>query len=140
MSSDTLTATGYINHHLQNLTFGQLPGDRGWGLAHTASEAKAMGFWAINVDTMFWSIALGVLFLWVFRKAARRATAETPTGLLNFVEWVIEFISKCGNGIRTAVAILVFDALDALSEFRVVGHGSLLFPFLIHGQPVFDGL
>ena len=98
MSSETLTATGYINHHLQNLTFGQLPGDHRWGLAQTASEAKAMGFWAINVDTMFWSIALGVFFLWAFHKAARRATAETPTGLLNFVEWVIEFVDDNVRG------------------------------------------
>ena len=37
------TASGYIQHHLQNLTFGQLPnGD--WGFAHTAQEAKEMGF------------------------------------------------------------------------------------------------
>ena len=57
-----------------------------------------MGFWAINVDTMFWSIALGTLFLWVFRKAALRATAETPTGMLNFVEWVIEFIDDNVRG------------------------------------------
>ena len=98
MASDVLTTTGYIQHHLQNLTFGQLPGGRGWGLAHTASEAKAMGFWAINVDTMFWSVALGVVFLWAFHKAARRATVETPSGWINFVEWVIEFVDDNVRG------------------------------------------
>ena len=91
MSSDSLTTTGYIKHHLQNLAYGQHP-DGTWGLAHSAAEAREMGFWAIHLDTMFWSVALGALFLWLFRKAARKATADTPSGWLNFVEWVIEFI------------------------------------------------
>ncbi|HCY14032.1 MAG TPA: F0F1 ATP synthase subunit A, partial [Gammaproteobacteria bacterium] len=93
MSSEALTTTGYIKHHLQNLTFGQHP-DGSWGLAHGAAEAREMGFWAIHLDTMFWSVFLGALFLWVFRKAAVKATAETPSGFLNFVEWVIEFVDE----------------------------------------------
>ena len=88
MASEKLTSTGYIKHHLQNLTFGQ-HSDGTWGLAHSAHEAKEMGFWAIHVDTMFWSVFLGALFLWLFRKAAVRASADTPSGFLNFVEWVI---------------------------------------------------
>ncbi|MDP6532013.1 MAG: F0F1 ATP synthase subunit A [Arenicellales bacterium] len=93
MSSEALTTTGYIKHHLQNLTFGQHP-DGSWGLAHGAAQAREMGFWAIHLDTMFWSVFLGVLFLWFFRKAAVKATAETPSGFLNFVEWVIEFVDE----------------------------------------------
>ena len=98
MASEKLTSTGYIKHHLQNLTFGQ-HADGSWGLAHGAEEAREMGFWAIHVDTMFWSVILGVVFLWLFRVAALRATAETPTGFLNFVEWVIEFID---NNVRSS--------------------------------------
>jgi len=97
MASESLTTTGYIKHHLQNLTFGQHP-DGSWGFAHSSQEAKEMGFWAIHVDTMFWSILLGVLFLWLFHKAAKRATSGTPTGLLNFVEWVVEFIDDNVRG------------------------------------------
>ena len=97
MSSDSLTTTGYIKHHLQNLAYGQHP-DGTWGLAHSAAEAREMGFWAIHLDTMFWSVALGALFLWLFRKAARKATADTPSGWLNFVEWVIEFIDDNVRG------------------------------------------
>ena len=41
MASEELTSTGYIQHHLTNLTFGQLP-DGGWGFAHNAIEAKQM--------------------------------------------------------------------------------------------------
>lgn len=97
MASESLTTTGYIKHHLQNLAFGQHP-DGHWGFAHSSEEAREMGFWAIHVDTMFWSILLGALFLWLFKKAADRATSGTPNGLLNFVEWVVEFIDDNVRG------------------------------------------
>ena len=85
------TASGYIQHHLQNLTYGQLPnGD--WGFAHTAAEAKAMGFWAFHVDTLGWSLALGLIFILLFRMAAKRATSGQPGALQNFVEVVVEFV------------------------------------------------
>jgi len=97
MASNNPTATEYIKHHLQNLTFGQHP-DGSWGLAHGAQQAREMGFWAIHLDTMFWSVFLGALFLWLFRKAAVRATADTPSGFLNFVEWIIDFIDDNVRG------------------------------------------
>ena len=97
MASDSLTTTGYIKHHLQNLTYGQHP-DGTWGIAHGAAEAREMGFWAIHLDTMFWSVVLGALFLWLFTKAARKATADTPSGWLNFVEWIIDFIDENVRG------------------------------------------
>ncbi len=85
------TASGYIQHHLQNLTYGQLPnGD--WGFAHTAAEAKAMGFWAFHVDTLGWSLALGLIFILLFRMAAKRATSGQPGALQNFVEVMVEFV------------------------------------------------
>ncbi|MGD8712848.1 MAG: F0F1 ATP synthase subunit A, partial [Thiohalophilus sp.] len=91
------SSKGYIQHHLQNWTFGQHP-DGSWGFAHSAAEAREMGFWAIHVDTMLWSIVLGVLFLWLFRKAAKTASAETPSGWQNFVEWIAEFIDSSVRG------------------------------------------
>ena len=97
MASESLTTTGYIQHHLTHWAFGPHP-DGGWGFAHSAEEVREMGFWAIHVDTMLWSILLGVLFLWLFRKAAKRATSGTPNGLLNFVEWVVEFIDDNVRG------------------------------------------
>ncbi|WP_250656049.1 F0F1 ATP synthase subunit A [Alkalimarinus coralli] len=93
MAGETLTASSYIQHHLQNLTYGKHP-EGGWMFAHTAQEAKEMGFWAIHVDTMGWSIALGVLFLWLFRSAAKKATTGVPGGLQNFVEIMIEFVDN----------------------------------------------
>jgi F-type H+-transporting ATPase subunit a len=97
MSTETLTSAEYIHHHLQNLTFGQHP-DGSWGIAHGVAEAKAMGFWALHLDTMAFSIGLGVLFLYFFRKAARQATADVPGGLQNFVEWIVEFVDDSVRG------------------------------------------
>ena len=94
---ETLTASGYIKHHLQNLTFGQ-HADGTWGIAHGTEDLKAMGFWSINLDTMLVSIFLGALFLFLFHKAAKRATSGVPSGLLNFVEWIIEFIDDSVRG------------------------------------------
>ncbi len=96
-SSEALTTTGYIKHHLQNLTFGQHP-DGTWGIARDADQAKEMPFWAIHLDTMFWSVLLGALFIWVFRRAAVKATAGVPSGMLNFVEWVVEFVDDNVRG------------------------------------------
>jgi len=97
MAGDTLTSSEYIKHHLTNLTYGKFP-DGSWGFAHTAEEAKEMGFWAIHVDTMFWSIGLGILFLFFFMKAAKTATAGIPAGVQNFAEWIVEFIDTSVRG------------------------------------------
>ncbi|KFF50418.1 MULTISPECIES: F0F1 ATP synthase subunit A [Salinicola] len=91
MAGNNPTSTEYIQHHLQNMTFGLHP-EHGWSLAHSAAEAREMGFWAIHVDTMGWSIGLGVLFLYLFRLVAKRASTGVPTGLQNFVEMMVEFV------------------------------------------------
>jgi F-type H+-transporting ATPase subunit a len=76
---------------LTNLTFGKHP-ENGWSFAHGAQEAAEMGFWAINVDTMLWSVGLGLLFLWFFRKVAKGMTAGVPGSAQNFAEALVEFI------------------------------------------------
>ena len=91
MASDNPTSAEYIKHHLTNLTYGQHP-DGSWGFAHSAEAAAEMGFMSIHVDSMAWSIGLGLIFLAVFRRAASRATAGVPGGLQNFVEIIVEFI------------------------------------------------
>jgi F-type H+-transporting ATPase subunit a len=111
MAGEALTASQYIKHHLQNLTWGRIPEGYehagSWGFAHSAQEAKDMGFMAIHVDTMFWSITLGLVFLLIFRKAAKYATEGVPGGLQNFVEWVIEFIDSSVRGSFTGKNPLV---------------------------------
>ncbi len=93
MAGESPTASEYIQHHLQNLTFGNHP-ENGWSFAHNAAEAQEMGFWAIHVDTIFWSVGLGILFLWLFKKAAKQATIGVPGGLQNFVEVMVEFVDN----------------------------------------------
>lgn len=92
-TGEPLTASSYIKHHLTNLTYGHHP-ETGWGFAHSAQEAQEMGFWSIHVDTMCWSIGLGLLFIWLFRKAAVKATSDVPGGLQNFVEVLVEFVDN----------------------------------------------
>ena len=58
-----------------------------------------MGFWSINVDSMAWSIVLGLLFALFFRRAAASATAGVPGGLQNFVEMIVEFINETTDSI-----------------------------------------
>jgi len=114
MAGDTLTSSEYIKHHLTNLTYGQ-HADGSWGLAHSAEEAKEMGFWAFHVDTLGFSIVLGALFIFLFSKAAKGATSGVPGGLQNFVEWILEFVednvksSFTGkNGFIGAMGMTVF--------------------------------
>lgn len=65
--------TEYVSHHLEHLKIGE-------------------GLWAFHVDTLFFSIVLGVGMVFLFWLAARRATAETPGKLQNFVEMLVDFI------------------------------------------------
>ena len=91
-------AGGYITHHLTNLTFGKHPQD-GWGFAETAEKAAEMGIWSIHVDSIAWSVGLGVVFCLVFRTAAKRATAGVPGGLQNAVEMIVDFIDDTVSSI-----------------------------------------
>ena len=93
MAEGTLTSTEYIRHHLFNLTYGNHP-ENGWGVAHSAEEAKEMGFMAIHIDSMFWSIFLAGLFLFFFGRVARNISAGVPGRMQNFVEWIVEFVDN----------------------------------------------
>ena len=88
----------YIKHHLTNLAYGR-KADGSWGFAQSAEEAGQMGFWAIHVDSIAWSLGLGVVFCLIFGLAARRATAGVPGGLQNAVEMIVEFIDETVTGI-----------------------------------------
>jgi len=87
------TPAEYIRHHLQNLTYGRGP-DGNWGLAHSAKEAADMGFMAIHIDTMCWSIITGVLFLWVFKAVANSFSIDKPGHLQTCIEFLIEMVNN----------------------------------------------
>ncbi|WNK20231.1 F0F1 ATP synthase subunit A [Halomonas piscis] len=83
----------YIQHHLINLTFGLHP-ENGWSIARTAEQASDMGFWAIHLDTMGWSLGMGFLFIWLFRKVGNAATTGVPGTLQSIIEVTFEFIEN----------------------------------------------
>jgi F-type H+-transporting ATPase subunit a len=58
------TSSEYISHHLQNLQVCSVDGEWVWN--HCAGNPMA-----INVDSMFFSVILGVIFIWLFRSAAK---------------------------------------------------------------------
>lgn len=92
-ASENLTAGEYIKHHLQNLTFGNHP-ENGWSFAHSAQEAKEMGFWAFHVDTLFWALLLGGFFFMIFRSVAKAANSGVPTRGQALIEMIVEFVDE----------------------------------------------
>ncbi len=73
-----LTPTGYIQHHLQNLT---------------ASVGEG-GFWTLNVDTLVSAVLMGLLIVVAFWTATRKATPGVPGKWQAFVEICLEFVDK----------------------------------------------
>ena len=100
MSEEALTSTGYIQHHLQNLSLN----------LHNFSLGRDGGFWTLQLDTLFFSILLGSIFLFIFRRAARHATSDKPGPLQNFAEVLIEFVDtqvkSAFHGTSTLIAPL----------------------------------
>ena len=114
MASEAGGAQEYIRHHLQNLTYG-LKDDGTWGLAANAEEAAGMGFWALHLDTLGFSLLLGGVFALLFAGVARRATSGTPGPMQNLVEAVMEFIDQHVKEMFTAQNSLIAPlALTAL--------------------------
>jgi len=74
----------YIQHHLTNLCVGECD-----PVTH-----KAAGFWALHVDTLFFSIALGALIVFFSWRLGKRLTSDTPNGVQNVVESIIDFVSS----------------------------------------------
>ena len=85
------TPAEYIQHHLQNLVFGAHP-EKGWIIAQTPDDVKQMGFMALHIDTLGWSVFMGLIFVLLFRMAAKSATAGVPGKLQNLVEMCVEFV------------------------------------------------
>jgi F-type H+-transporting ATPase subunit a len=79
---------------LTNWTVGKDPSDGVWKIAETAQQAQEMGFYAIHLDSMGWSVALGFIFILLFGLVGRKATTGVPGGLQNSIEIVIEFIDS----------------------------------------------
>ncbi len=105
MAGESQTSTQYIQHHLQNLTYGKLPEgyvrydgsvvqQETWTMAHTSQEAIDMGFMALHLDTLGWSLVLGLVFSFIFSRVAKKATVDKPSGVQSFVELLVDFVNN----------------------------------------------
>lgn len=85
------SSTDYIKHHLTYLTFDLKTMSMGNG-----------GFWTVNLDTLFFSIILGLFALGLLYLAARRVTTGVPGKLQNFAELMLQFadgqVKDCFHG------------------------------------------
>ncbi len=72
-SGDYASPQEYIGHHLQNLQVGS-------------------GFWTINIDSIFFSVLLGLVFLAIFRRVAVKASSGVPGKLQCAVEMIVGFV------------------------------------------------
>jgi F-type H+-transporting ATPase subunit a len=79
------TAGEYIVHHLQHL--------------QNAKQKAVVDFSVINLDSLFFSITLGVLGCWLLWLAARKATSGKPGRFQAAVEILVEMVDAQAKGI-----------------------------------------
>jgi len=83
-----LTSGEYIQHHLTNLQVCKVEsGEWVWNQC-------AGNFWTFNVDTMGWSIFLGLVFVWLFGRAAKKSSSGKPSKFQALVEIIVEFVDS----------------------------------------------
>lgn len=82
-SSSGSSTVEYIQHHLTNLCVGDCD-----PVTH-----KANGFWALHLDSLFFSVLLGCVIILVSWRLTRNLNADTPGGFQNFVESILDFVS-----------------------------------------------
>ena len=80
------TSGDYISHHLQNLQVCKAESGE-WIWNQCAGNPMA-----INVDSMFWSIFLGLIFCYSFWRVAKRSSVGKPTKWQAAVEFLVEFV------------------------------------------------
>lgn len=74
----------YIQHHLTNLCVGNCD-----PVTH-----QPLGFWAFNLDTIFFSLLLGGVIVAASWRVTRNLNPDVPGGFQNFVELILDFVSN----------------------------------------------
>jgi F-type H+-transporting ATPase subunit a len=82
---EVLTAGEYIGHHLTHL--------------QTHKQAGVIDFSVFNMDSIFWSVLLGVLGLFVMWRVAKSVTAGVPGRMQAAVEILLEMVDTQAKGI-----------------------------------------
>ena len=92
MAAEEVTLSSHIQHHLTNAKMCSTDAGLAFNKACTDS-----GFWTWHVDTLAWSSGLGLIFLWIFRSAAKKSTLGVPGKFQCFIEMIVEFV---GDNVR----------------------------------------
>ena len=85
-SGAEITSQEYIKHHLTNLSADSQ------GLCSANSLNPCDGFWTVHLDTLGWSVFLGLVFITLFRSVAKKASTGVPGRLQCAVEMIVEFV------------------------------------------------
>ena len=84
-SGGAQTAGEYIVHHLQHL--------------QNKKQTAVVDFSVINIDSVFFSVAIGILGCWVLWLAARNVTSGRPGRFQAAVEILVEMVDSQAKGI-----------------------------------------
>ncbi len=97
------TASEYVVHHLTHLT---------------SSKQTSLVDWTVfHLDTLFYSISLGLLTVFVLARVASRATSGVPGRFQAFVELLVEMVADQAKGIVHSPESRKFVAPLALTVF-----------------------
>ena len=119
------TASEYIKHHLGHLS--------------NKHQDFVADFSVINMDTVFWSVAMGVVGSLIMWMAARRATSGVPGRFQAAVEMLVEMVEDQSKSIvhgdrsfiaPAALTVFVWVALMNSLDFLPVDLFSALFGLL----------
>jgi len=132
-SKEVLQPTEYIIEHLTNLT------------SSGHAQSQIVDFSIINLDTVFWSLAMGLLAVSFLVLAARRASSGVPGRFQALVEMIVELVETQSKNIvhgdRTYIAplalfvfcwIVFMNTLDLIPIDWVNGLNGILSVFHIH--------
>jgi F-type H+-transporting ATPase subunit a len=98
----------YIQHHLTPLSAGE-------------------GFWQINIDTMFFSMVLAGIVMFIAYRVGKNISAGAPTGMQNVLESLMDFVNSLVKeafpkpnkivgpiGLTIFVWVLLMNAMDLI--------------------------
>nr|WP_236393580.1 F0F1 ATP synthase subunit A [Pantoea sp. Mhis] len=88
MVGDILKPQEYIGHHLKHLQLDLRT------LEILREQNIPVTFWTLNLDSIFFSALLGIIFILLFRKVAKNMTSGVPNKLQTFIELVVNFVNN----------------------------------------------
>ena len=103
MAAQGPNASEYIVHHLTHLK--------------SATQTALVDWSVFHLDTLFWSITLGLLAILILAKAAAKATSGVPGRFQAAIEILVEMVADQAKGIVHSAESRKFVAPVALTVF-----------------------